>query len=137
MKNQPDSIYVDDDMTEPVTEPVKVKYGIVSNDLGYAFICLKFVDTIEEAKELLRDVCNGLGDPISSSDYWAQYNYGQHSEYVSIIENPEKLIEELDNCYDCEQFIQESTDNKLSYYIDDLGDSGMVWDMYITKSRFM
>ena len=114
--------------------PNKAKYGVVSNDMGYAIIYLKFVDTIEEAKELLLEICEGFGEPESASDYWAQYDYGQHGETVSIIENPGKLIEELDNCSDCERIIQESTDSKLHYNIEYCGkESGEVWDRYIMK----
>ena len=43
--------------------PNKAKYGVVSNDMGYAIIYLKFVDTIEEAKELLLEICEGFSEP--------------------------------------------------------------------------
>ena len=144
METQPESTHVNEAIPNdelPSNEaiptkdvPNKTKYGVVSNDMGYSIIYLKFVDTIEEAKELLLEICEGFGEPESASDYWAQYDYGQHGETVSIIENPGKLIEELDNCSDCERIIEESTDSKLHYYIEDCGEeSGEVWGRYIMK----
>lgn len=144
MEPQPESTHANEAMPNddlPSNEVIptkdvsnKAKYGVVSNDMGYAIIYLKFVDTIEEAKELLIEICEGFGEPESASDYWAQYDYGQHGETVSIIENPGKLIEELDNCSDCERIIEESTDSKLHYYIEDCGEeSGEVWDRYVMK----
>jgi hypothetical protein len=122
-----------DDVLEPTT--AKVTYGVVAEHEEGVTIYLTFVNTVQEAKELLRRLCGGLGD--GSSEYWVQRDYGQHGETFSIIENPDKLIKEFNNCHDCTPNMEDSTASELHYYIEDCVECGEAWDRYILKFMYM